>query len=54
MNHYCKIVFYIIQIWDALKKKPVFGYFLRDLPDATARKLFSSVQIHIWAVEGEL
>lgn len=40
------------KILDALKKKPVFGYFLRDLPDATARKLFSSVQIHIWAVEG--
>lgn len=40
------------KIWDALKKKPVFGYFLRDLPDATARKLFSSVQIHIWSVEG--
>ncbi|CAI9721125.1 Hypothetical predicted protein [Octopus vulgaris] len=39
------------KILEVLKKKPVFGYFLRELPDAAPRKLFSSVQIHIWAVE---
>ncbi|GAB1606776.1 nucleoporin NDC1-like [Argonauta hians] len=39
------------KIVEFLKKKPVFGYFLRELPDAAPRKLFSQAQIHIWTVE---
>lgn len=34
-----------------LKKKPIFSYFLMDLPDAKSRQLFQGAQLHIWAVE---
>lgn len=34
-----------------LKKKPVFSYFLAELPDAKSRKLFATCQIQVWAVE---
>ncbi|OWF56314.1 nucleoporin NDC1-like [Mizuhopecten yessoensis] len=34
-----------------LKKKPVFSYFLSELPDSKSRKLFATCQVQVWAVE---
>ncbi|KAK7058740.1 Nuclear pore complex subunit [Halocaridina rubra] len=41
----------ISKILDSLKKYPIFGYFLAELPDATNRSIFAEALPVIWAVQ---
>ncbi|XP_048757534.2 nucleoporin NDC1-like isoform X2 [Ostrea edulis] len=38
-------------VWSFWRSKPVISYLLTEFPDAKSRKLFTSAQVDIWAVE---